>query len=214
VSREDAAQRSEPARLVHARARVDVVQLLWKYPLADERYVTDSAWKEAILDGCPFHPEGGCGVEKLGSYPRAEPVGVRIPRWWCPKQRASISLLPAFLAARLSGTLDAVEDVVVAVEQAGTIAAAVDVVHPPGAEDAIGLVCALRSIRRRVRAVRAALLAIATLMPERFTGVAPTLAAFREALAGERVLVTLREVAERYLSALPVPLGLRARASG
>ena len=190
------------------------MQLLWKYPLADEQYVTDSAWKEAILDGCPFHPEGGCGVEKLGSYPRAEPVGVRIPRWWCPKRRASISLLPSFLAARLSGTLAAVEDVVAAVEQAGSVAVAVDAVHPPEADDAIGLVCALRSMRRRVRAVRAALLAIATLMPERFAGVAPTLAAFREAVAGERVLVALREIAERYLSSLPVPLGFHARASG
>lgn len=187
------------------------MQLLWKYPLADEQYVTDTAWKEAILAVCPFHPEGGCGVEKLGSYPRVEPVGVRIPRWWCPKQRASISLLPAFLAARLSGTLSAVEDVVAAVEQAGSVAAAVDVVHPPEAEDAIGLECALRSMRRRVRAVRAALLAIATLMPERFEGVAPTLATFREALSCGRVLVTLREVAERHLAALPVPLGFRAR---
>ena len=189
------------------------MQLLWRYPLADERYVSESAWEHAILDVCPFHPEGGCGVEKLGSYPRAEPAGARIPRWWCPKQRASISLLPSFFAARLSGTLAAVEDIVAAVERAGGLAAAVDVVHPPDADDAIGLVCALRSMRRRVRAVRAALLAIATLMPERFAGVLPTLAAFRAVLARERVLVTLRELCEQTLSALPVPLGFRTRAS-
>jgi hypothetical protein len=184
---------------------------LWKCPLADEGYVTQRAWESAILDACPFHPEGGCGLEKLGSYGRVEPAGVRVPRWWCPKQRASISLLPSFLAARLSGTLAAVEQVVDAVEAAGGIAAAVDAVHPPEAEDAIGLVCALRSIRRRVRAVRAALLAIATLMPERFAGVGPTLRAFREALASADVLVTLRALAERHLGALPVPLGFRAR---
>jgi len=136
---------------------------------------------------------------------------VRIPRWWCPKQRASFSLLPAFLAARLSGTLAAVEDVVAAVELAGSIAAAVEVVHPPEAVDAIGLVGALRSMRRRVRAVRAALLAIVTLMPEHFVGVAPTLAAFRDALSCGQVLVTLREVAQRHLGALPVPFGFRAR---
>jgi hypothetical protein len=138
-------------------------------------------------------------------------VGVRVARWWCPKRRASISLLPSFLAARLSGTLDAVEDVVAAVEQAGSIAAAVDLVHPPEADDAIGLEGALRSMRRRVRAVTAALLAIATLMPERFEGAAPTLAAFRKALSCGRVLVTLRALAERHLGALPVPLGFRAR---
>jgi hypothetical protein len=156
-------------------------------------------------------------VQKLGSYRRVAPSGVRVPRWWCPKQRASISLLPSFLAARLSGTLAAVEDVVTAVERAGGISAAVDAVHPPDAEQAIGLAGALRSMRRRVRAVRAVLIAIATLLADRFAGISPTLAAFREALAVDLarssagVLVTLREVAERHLGALPVPLGFRTR---
>ena len=190
------------------------VQQLWNYPYADERYVSERAWEDAILDSCPFHPDGGCGVEKLGSYGRAEPAGVRVPRWWCPKQRASVSLLPSFLAARLSGTLAAVEAVVVAVEVAGSVAAAVDVVHPPEADNALGLAGALRSIRRRVRAVRSALIAIATLMPDDFAGVGPTIAAFREALARQPVLVALRERCARYLSALPVPLGLRTRAGG
>lgn len=190
------------------------MQLLWKCPLADERYVTQRAWESAILDSCPFHPEGACGLEKLGSYGRVEPGGARIPRWWCPKRRASVSLLPAFLAARFSGTLAAIEHVVATVEATGGIAAAVDVVHPPDAEAPVGLAGALRSIRRRVRAVGAALLAIATLMPERFAGVTPTLAGFREALGGVAVLIRLRELAERHLGALPVPLGFRARASG
>lgn len=207
-------QRSEPARLVHARARVGAVQLEWSCPLSDERYVTDRAWEGAILDTCPFHPAGGCGLEKLGTYERLAPAGVRVPRWWCPRQRASISLLPSFLAARFSGTLARVEDAVAAVEQAGSIAAAVDVVRPPDVEDAVGLVAAQRWLRRRVAAVRAALLAIATLMPERFAGVAPTLAGFREALGASRVLVALRAIAARHLHALPVPLGLRARAAG
>ena len=89
-----------------------------------------------------------------------EPAGVRVARWWCPKQRASVSLLPSFLAARLSGTLAAVEDVVAEVEAAGSVAAAVETLHPPDAADAVGLPGALRSIRRRVAAIRAALLAI------------------------------------------------------
>lgn len=138
------------------------MQLLWKCPLADEPYVTQRAWETAILDNCPFHPEGGCGLEKLGSYGRVEPPGARVPRWWCPKQGASVSLLPSFLAARLSGILAAVEQLVAEVERAGSAAAAVDIVHPPDAEDAIGLVCALRSIRRRVRAMRATLLAMSS----------------------------------------------------
>jgi hypothetical protein len=193
---------------------VGAVQVFWKCPLTDERYVTQRAWEGAILDSCPFHPEGGCGLEKLGSYGRVEPPGARIPRWWCPKRRESISLLPSFLAARLQGTLAEVEHVVTTVEAAGGVSAAVDVVHPPDAEEPVGLVCALRSIRRRVRAVRAALVAVATLLAERFAGVPPTLAAFRRALGTNAVLVRLRELAERYLAALPGPLGFRARATG
>ncbi|MGE5746847.1 MAG: hypothetical protein ACM33U_06275 [Solirubrobacterales bacterium] len=190
------------------------MQVFWKCPLTDERYVTQRAWEGAILDGCPFHPEGGCGLEKLGSYARVEPPGARIPRWWCPKQGESISLLPSFLAARLRGTLADVERVVETVEAAGGIAAAVDAVHPPDAEEPIDFAGALRSIRRRVRAVRAALLAVATLLPERFTEVSPTLAAFRAALGGGAVLVRLRELAVRHLGSLPAPLGFRARATG
>jgi len=190
------------------------VQIIWKSPLTDERYVTERGWESAILDRCPFHPEGGCGLQKLGSYGRVEPGGVRVPRWWCPKQGVSISLLPSFLAARLSGTLGSVEAVVSAVEDAGSIAAAVEVVHPADAEQPVGLVCALRAIGRRVRAVRAALIAIATLMPERFAGVRPTLRAFRAALGCRHVLIKLREIAERYLDALPIPIGLRPRGSG
>lgn len=193
---------------------VGAVQLLWKCPLTDERYVTQRAWESAILDRCPFHPEGGCGLERLGSYGRVEPAGARIPRWWCPKQRESISLLPSFLAARLRGTLAAVERVVAAVEAAGGVSAAIDEVHPPDVEAPVGLVGAMRSIRRRVRAVGAALVAIATLLPERFAGVLPTLAAFRAAFGGGAVLLRLRELAERHLGSLPAPLGFRARASG
>lgn len=187
------------------------MQLLWKYPRADAAYVSEAAWEDAILECCPYHPEGGCGLEKLGSYRRVRPAGLRIARWWCPKQRGSISLLPSFLAARLSGTVAEVEDVVAAIEHAGSVTAAVDVVHPPEAEDAVGLVGALRSMRRRLRAVRAVLLAVATLLPERFTGVLPTLAAFRAAMACARVLVPLRELAARYLPSLPAPLGFRTR---
>jgi hypothetical protein len=137
-----------------------------------------------------------------------------VPRWWCPTQGASISLLPSFLAARFSGTLAEVEAVVDAVERAGSVSAAVEAVYPADAERAIGLTCAKRALRRRVRAIRAALLAIATLLAERFAGVAPTLAAFREVLGLHGVLGALRREARRRLGALPVPLGFRARASG
>jgi hypothetical protein len=182
-------------------------------PFSDGQYVSESAWEGAILDNCPFHPEGGCGVERLGTYPRVEPRGALIPRFWCPREGASISLLPAFLAARFRGTLDAVEDAVATVELAGSIAGAVDVVHPPDVEEPLGIEAAVRSIHRRVAAVRAVLLALVTLLPDRFTGVAPTLAGFRERLGTDRVLLRVRELAERYLGALPTPFGFRPRGS-
>lgn len=122
-----------------------------------------------------------------------------------------MSLLPAFLAARLSGTLDEVEAVVAAVEQAGGVSSAVETVHPAEAEGAIGLQGALRSMRRRVGAVHAALLAIITLMPERFAGTMPTIECLRMALSTDRVLGALRELAARHIPALPAPLGFAAR---
>jgi hypothetical protein len=124
-------------------------------------------------------------------------------------------LLPSFLAARLSCTLAAVERVVAAVEVAGSVGAAVDVVHAPDAAGVVlGFAGAVRSIRRRVAAVRAALVAIATLLPERFVGVGPTLSQFRATLGVTEVLVVLRKVAERHLGSLPTPLGFRTWGSG
>ena len=188
------------------------MQALWKGFDAADRYVTDRAWEKAVLYECPFHPQGGCGLRKLGTYRRVAPEGVRVARFWCPLARRSVSLLPAFLAARMPGTLDEVEAVVLAVEQAGSIAAAVEQVHPADAERAIGPVCAERSIRRRVQPVCAALLAVITLLPERFRGIMPTIAALREALGTDRVLVAVRCIAEQHLGALPTPLGFLHRA--
>jgi hypothetical protein len=164
-----------------------------------------------VLCACPMHPEGGCGLQRLGTYGRVWPAGARVPRWWCPVARESISLLPEFLAARLSGTLDEVEAVVAAVEEAGGVSAALETVHPAEAEDAVGLQGALRSMRRRVGAVHAVLLAVITLLPERFAGVMPTITSLRAALSTRRVLVALREVAAQHLHALPTPLGFGAR---
>lgn len=140
------------------------------------------------------------------------PAGARVARWWCPVARKSISLLPEFFAARLSGTLDEVEAVVAAVEQAGSVSAALEDVHPADAADAIGLPGALRSMRRRVRAVYAALLAIITLMPDLFIGTAPTITGMRAVLSTGRALVRLRELAGQRLSSLPTPLGFAPRA--
>jgi hypothetical protein len=138
---------------------------------------------------------------------------MRVARYWCPRARASVSLLPAFLAARMRSTLDAVEAVVHTVEQTGSITEAIEQVHPADAEKPIGLACARRSIRRRVLAVRTALLAVVTLLSERLTGIAPTITALRDALGVERVLIAVRCMIEQHLGSLPTPLGFRSRAS-
>ena len=188
------------------------MQTLWKGTVADEAYVSRRAWRFAILDACPFHPAGGCGVERLGSYPRIWPQGCRIPRFWCPLASCSISLLPESLAAGVTGSLDAIECAVDAIETGG-ITSAVDVVHPADAEDASGLEAARRSLRRRARWVYPTLVTIVSLLADRLSGVAPTLRAMRVALGVDRVLVAVRSVAEMHLGEVARPLGFRARVS-
>lgn len=111
------------------------------------------------------------------------------------------------------GTLDDVELTMLAVEQAGSVAAAVEDVYPATAARAIGPTCAMRAIRRRVHAVRAALLAFVTLMPERMAGVAPTILALRAALGTEHVLITVRGMMAQHLAVLRSPLGFFHRVS-
>lgn len=186
------------------------VQSIHFFAIADEAYVAERAWERAVLDECPFHPAGGCGVTGHGSYPRVRPAGARVARFWCSVAGQSISLLPAFLASRLSGALDEVEAVVGAVESAASVAAAADALRPADVDDAVTSIAAARWVRRRMRPIRAALLALATLLPE-LAGCAPTLAAIGARLGVTRVLVALRALARSHLGSLSPPLGLCAR---
>lgn len=139
------------------------------------------------------------------------PVGVRVARLLCPEAGVTISLLPDFLASRLSGTLSEVEAVVEAAETATSQEAALEQVRPAAAPDAVTLPGGLRWLRRRLSAVRAALLAAVTLVPA-LSGCRPTLSALRERLVTSEVLVALRRVAAAHLAAMSSPLGFRARA--
>lgn len=203
-------ERMSPCDLDLTRARADDLQTVWFSPIADDRYVTDRAWERAVLDECPFHPAGGCGLVRHGSYPRVQPAGARVARFWCPTQRETISLLPAFLAARLRGTLEEIEAVIDVAECAWSVSAAADTARPAEADEAVTSISAVRWLRRRVRPIAAALLAIVTLVPE-LAGCAPTLAAIRARLGVAHVLLVLRQLACSYLGALAPPLGLRAR---
>lgn len=120
-------------------------------------------------------------------------------------------MLPAFLAARLPATLDEIEAVVEAVEAAPSVAVAAETTRPADAERAVTSISAVRWVRRRLRPIQAALVALVTLLPE-LCGCSPTLAAIRLRLGQSRVLVTLRELGRVHLRALSPPLGLHARA--
>ena len=195
-----------PATADTVRARP--VQTRHKTDLTSKEYVTRKAWREASLDCCPAHPRGGCGFHRNGTYPRVAPVGMRIARYYCPKAQTTYSLLPDCLASRLSGDLVAVEEVVAHVERSRSIEAAADSLRSL----AISLPSAVRWVRRRLVPVRAALLALVTLMPELFGGCAPTVWEARRVLCTSESLVALREVAQARLGVLPAPLGFCRRA--
>lgn len=184
-----------------------------RYPttVSSEQYLTEQLWRTATLEQCPLHPEGDCGLCGHGSYGRVRPVGVRVARFRCPEGGVTISLLPDFLASRLSGTLSEVEAVVEAAESATSQEAALERVRPAAAPDAVTLPAGLRWLRRRLSAVRAALLAAVTLVPA-LAECQPCLPALRERLRAPEVLVTLRLVAAKHLAAMSSPVGFRARA--
>ena len=186
------------------RAR-PVVQLRHSTVLTSEGYVRQKDWQQARLDQCPVHGAGECGLRRLGTYGRVEPAGMRVARYYCAAAQTTFSLLPDCLAARLSGDLDEVERVVAAVESAPSVEAAADKLRPD-----IELPGAIRWVRRRLAPVRAVLLALVTLSPERLGGCSPTLHAVGERL-GTPVLRQIRAQTERRLGALAAPVGFGPR---
>jgi hypothetical protein len=180
------------------------VQLRFKTEYTSEEYVSREAWQEAILTSCPLHPAGKCSFARHGTYERVKPLGTQIPRWYCPEGRRTFSLLADCFAARLSGSLQEVEEVVVAVEQARSREAAADERRAD-----IELPGALRWIRRRLKPVQAALTVLLGLFPDLLTGCQPTVSDFRQWFGVEFVLPLLRETAEGQLAGVPPPLGFR-----
>jgi len=194
-----------------ARHRVErcgpwLVQVRFDAGLTSEEYVRREGWLSATLLFCPFHPEGGCGFTRHGTYPRVDPPGCLVARWYCRTAHRTISLLPEFLCSRLTGTLAEVEAVVAAVEVAPTREQASEALRPD-----IELPGALRWIRRRVCLVHAGLAAAIGLLPTLLAGCKPTVTSVRSALGAEVVLVCLRGAVAPHLGALPPPLGFGPR---
>lgn len=128
-------------------------------------------------------------------------------RWYCRDAQMTFSLLPDCLSCRLGGSLDEVEQVVVAAESNGVEAAAGEM------RPEIELPGVMRWVRRRRDGIRAALLALLTAMPGRLGGVAEV-RAVRAVLGTDRTLVALREIGSDYLHTLPHPLGFRPSRAG
>ena len=181
------------------------MQLRFETSFTSKEYVTHQAWRDATLERCPLHPAGGCSFARHGTYDRVNPPGTQIPRWYCPEGHCTFSLLADCFAARLSGSLQEVEEVVVAAEQAASREAAADALRLD-----IELPGALRWMRRRLKAVHTALTLILGLFPDLFAGCLPTVSAFQQCLGVDWVLPVLREIAEAQLQQLPPPLGFRA----
>jgi hypothetical protein len=182
------------------------VQVRFDAGLTSEEYVSQKGWLAARLERCPFHPEGGCGLARHGTYARVSPAGCLIARFRCPPARTTISLLPDFLCSRLTGSLAEVEAVVATVEVAPTREQASEALRPD-----IELPGALRWLRRRVRLVHAGLAAAIGLLPTLLAGCKPTVTSVRSALRAEVALVCLRGTLAPHLAALPPPLGFGAR---
>jgi transposase-like protein len=180
------------------------VQLRFKTSLTSKEYVSRKAWRAATLERCPIHTHGKCSFSRHGTYVRVNPPSTQIPRWYCPQAHRTFSLLPDYLAARLSGSLREVESVVVEVEQTKSLETAADQLRLD-----IELPGAIRWTRRRVKYVQASLTVLLGLLPELFAGCQPTLTAFCHWLRVDVVLPALREIAALHLGFLPPPLGFR-----
>jgi hypothetical protein len=191
------------------------VQLRLDLKITLEEYVAQNYWLKVVLDHCPLHPKGGCGMKKLGYYWRTYPVLLGLARWYCFLGHMTFSLLPDFLASRVPGTLNEVEDAVLAYETAPTVADAADAMRRPDVDDGrknpITLEATVGWLWRRARLVHAALLAVTGIYPVLFSGCPASILALQKQLATDSVLVALRGIAALHLASLPPPLGFGPR---
>ena len=167
-----------------------------------EDYVTGKLWCLATIKCCPWHPNGGCGFCRHGTYPRVKPAGTLIARWYCPTARRTLSALPDCLASHFSGTLNELEAHVHAVELASSLAAATKHLRTD-----IELPGALRYLSRLCHAIHSALRIIRGLDLVTFLATEPRVSDFSAVLGTDSVLRCLREQCACHLQQLPTPLG-------
>lgn len=182
------------------------MQLRFVTDLSVDQYIKGKAWKDAKLNYCPLHPQGGCKFASHGTYSRKFPDGVKIARWYCSSGHATFSMLPDCLSSRLPGTLIDVETVINQIERSPSQEAAANNIRLD-----INLPGALRWMRRRLFLVRLTLILLIEHLPLLPENCQPTLLSFRSVLGIEFVLPHLRMLACHYLNILPPPLGFGPR---
>ena len=193
------------------RGRI-LVQLLYKLQSTTaEEYVSTRGWRDAKLEHCPDHEHGGCRLARHGTYRRKTPAGCRVARYYCPDAHRTFSLLPEFMAAGVPGTLQSIEDSVVAVEETDSLAAGADRARPGHHVDSRA---ARRWSVRRVNWIQLILMTLMTIRPDLYAGIPVNVTAFRQHTGSETVLVDLRLVASRHLQAMPNPVGFRRIMTG
>lgn len=187
------------------------VQLIHKTALSVADYVSTKAWRDAKLERCPVHPDGGCRFARHGTYGRKTPSGLRVARYHCPDAGMTFSLLPQFMAAGMPGTLQSVEDCAAAFEAQGSLSAAAERVRPGRHCDPRA---ARRWVRRRAEHVRKILAIVIGLLPGALAGLPLRIGGFRRHLGNDSALITLRLLSTDRLQALPSPVGFRRVAAG
>ena len=186
------------------------MQLRYETGLTGEEYVRAEAWRDARLERCAKHPQGGCSLARHGTYARKTPRGTHIARWYCPESHTTFSLLPDCLAARLPGELDTLEAVVSHAEQAPSLGAAADALRP----DPVELPGAMRWVERRVRLVHHVLSIVIGLLPEQLARCVGEVGAVRVRLETDTALRALRTLVAEQLPVLPAPLGFHPHRLG
>ncbi len=178
------------------------MQLRYSTNLSADEYVTRQAWKDAVLDICPLHSEGGCKFAKHGTYDRKIPAGTKIARWYCPDGHQTFGLIPDCLCSRLSGSLIDVEAVIDEIDNSSSQNAATDKIRLD-----IELPGALRWIRRRLFMAKATLTILIISCPFLFADCLPNIQCFRSNFDFKQVLPELRALANLNLYCLPPPVG-------
>ncbi len=182
------------------------MQLRYVTGLSVDEYAQQQAWKDAKLDCCPLHPNGGCRLAKHGTYHRKFPIDLEVARWYCPDGHQTFGLLPDCLSSRLPGTLIEVETVIEIVENSTSQIAAADKIRLD-----IDLPGALRWIQRRLFLVKVTLIMLVDSCPFLFEECIPAMSCFRSVLGFEQVLSELRRLPDLNLYELPPPVGFGPR---